>query len=309
MMGRVDRLRPKEYLRLKSTRRFIASEYPESQLSVENHGLSVTKGESPLCIPDSICKTFRGGSVAQRGTYMEKKLLLDYAQWLSPEIKSMVLDTFIEYGQIMAEQDPNKKAKALIEKGFDAAVDLKTESGSPQETEEEIFENLRRAISVATRKKFTTQLEIVTGRKMVDSPDLRKFVAYITDYLYLQILGDSTRGLRKGLGLGTHSTPRDALNDNYIFAISFAEAEVIEYLKQHRENATREGVEKIIAKVAGLQRPLLEMSDAWKPVAVNLRKRKGSGFIKGEYAANRDMDHGSLEYCLDGVPLNRRLGK
>ena len=113
--------------------------------------------------------------------------------------------------------------------------------------------------------------------------------------------------MRKGLGLGTHSTPRDALNDNYIFAISFAEAEVIEYLKKHRDGATREGVEKIITKVADLQRPLLEMSDAWKPVAVNHRKRKGSGFIKGEYAANRDMDQGALEYSLGGIPLNRRL--
>ena len=304
MVGSPKGFRPVEYLRLESTQRFIASEYTETHLSIENQGLSVKRCGSAPFIPDSICKVFRGRN---GGTYMEHKLLLDYAQWLSPEIKSMVLDTFIEYGLIMAEQDPNKKAKALIEKGFDAAVDLKTEGESPQETEEEIFENLRRVISVATRKKFTAQLEVVTGRKMFDSPDLRKFVAYITDYLYRQILGDSTRGLRKGLGLGTHTTPRDALNDNYIFAISFAEAEVIEYLKKYRGSATREGVEEIITKVAELQRPLLAMSDAWKPVAVNHRKRKGSGFVKGEYTANRDMDHGALEYSLDGVPLNRRL--
>jgi hypothetical protein len=304
MMGSAKALRPVDYLRLEATQRFLESEYPEASLSVENQGLPVKRWGSTPFIPDSICKVFRGRN---GGTYMEKKLLLDYAQWLSPEIKSMVLDTFIEYGQIMAEQDPNKKAKALIEKGFDAAVDLKTEGATPEETEEEVFENLRRAISVATRKKFTAQLEVITGCRMVDNPELRKFVAYITDFLYLQILGDSTYGLRKGLGLGKHSTPRDALNDTYIFAISFAEAEVIEYLKRHRESATREGVEEIITKVADLQRPLLEMSDVWKPVAVNHRKRKGSGFIKGEYTANRDMDQGTLEYSLDGVPLNRRL--
>lgn len=305
MMGGLNHLRPKYYFELESTHRFLRSEYPKINVSVENHGLSVKRADILPFIPDSICKIFRGRN---GGTYMEKKLLLDYAQWLSPEIKSMVLDTFIEYGHIMAEQDPNKKAKALIEKGFDAAVNLKTENESPQETEEELFENLRRAFSVATRKKFTSQLEIITGRKMVDSPDLRKFVAYITDYLYLQILGDSTQGLRKGLGLSTHSTPRDALNDNYLSAISFAETEVIEYLKDHRDSATRKGVEQIIAKVAELQRPLLEMSDARRSVAVNHRKRKGSGFLKGEYAANRDMGHGTLEYSLDGMPLNRRLG-
>ena len=308
MMGGNKSHEPSQYLRLKSTRMFILSEYPESGLSVENQGLPVTNCRSAVCIPDSICKTFRGGSVAQRGTYMEKKLLLDYAQWLSPEIKSMVLDTFIEYGQIMVEQDPNKKAKALIEKGFDAAVDLKTEGAAPEETQEEIFENIRRTYSVATRKYFTAQLEVITGRRMVDSPELRKFVAHITDRLYAHILGDSTRGLRKGLGLSKHSTPRDAMNDNYLFAISYTEKSVIKYLKKNRDSATHEGVEGVIAHAVGLQRAMLDESDEDEPVAVNHRKRKGSGFIKGEYAANRDMDQGTLEYSLDGVPLNRRLG-
>ena len=305
MMGEEDRHAPRRYLRLESTHRFIASEYPETHLSIENQGLPVKTARSGCFVPDTISKVFRGRN---GGTYMEKKLLLDYAQWLSPEIKSMVLDTFIEYGQIMAEQDPNKKAKALIEKGFDAAVDLKTEGAAPEETQEEIFENIRRTYSVATRKYFTAQLEVITGRRMVDSPELRKFVAHITDRLYAHILGDSTRGLRKGLGLSKHSTPRDAMNDNYLFAISYTEKSVIKYLKKNRDSATHEGVEEVIAHAVGLQRAMLDESDEDEPVAVNHRKRKGSGFIKGEYAANRDMDQGTLEYSLDGVPLNRRLG-
>lgn len=304
MMGSVQQLRPQYYLNNEATHRFIASEYPKIDLSVENQGLSVKRQDILPFIPDSICKVFRGRN---GGTYMEKKLLLDYAQWLSPEIKSMVLDTFIEYGHIMAEQDPNKKAKALIEKGFDAAVNLQAQGESVEDTEEEKFERLKRAASVATRKLFMSELEVITGQRMVDSPELRQFVAHITDRLYVHILGDTTRGLRKGLGLGKHSTPRDAMNDSYLTAIHFAERAIIRYLRQNRDTATPDGVEAVIVKVAAVQRPMLDMVDEWEPVASNTRKRKGSGFSKGLYAANRDLHQGSLDYTLDGVSIDRRL--
>ena len=295
LMGGEGRYKPVRYIRLDSTRRFVASEYPES-LSAENHELTVTKSRSGLWIPDSICKTFRGGAADKRGTYMEKKLLLDYAQWISPEIKSMVLDTFIEYGHISTEQDPDKKAKALIEKGFDAAANLQARGESACNTEEETFGRLRRAASVATRKLFMTELEVISGQKMVDSQELRHFVAHITDRLYVHILGDTTRGLRKGLGLGKYSTPRDAMNDSYLTAIHFAERAIIRYLRQNRDTATRDGVEAVIVKVAAVQKPMLDMVDEWEPVASNMRKRKGSGFPKGIYTANRNSPQTSLDY-------------
>ena len=83
LMGSKNSLRPQFYLKLEATQRFIESEYPKKSVSAENHGLSVTKQEFLLWDDESICKTYRGGSISQRGTYMEKKLLLDYAQWLS----------------------------------------------------------------------------------------------------------------------------------------------------------------------------------------------------------------------------------
>jgi hypothetical protein len=304
MMGGVSRLHPHEYFRLNSTHRFIQAEYPEASLSIENQGLPVKSREIPTFIPDSIYKVFRGRN---GGTYMEKKLLLDYAQWLSPEIKSMVLDTFIEYGQIMVEQDPDKKAKALIEKGFDAAVNLQAQGESAEDTEEDKFERLKRAASVATRKLFMSELEVITGQRMVDSPKLRQFVAYITDRLYVHILGDTTRGLRKGLGLGTHSTPRDAMNDSYLTAIHFAERAIIRHLRQNRDSVTPSEVEAVIVKVAAVQRPMLDMVDDWEPVALHTRKRKGSGFTKGVYEANRGQLQKSLNYTKDSLPVHRQL--
>ena len=79
LMGSPKSLRPVEYLRLEATKRFIQSEYPKEDVSVENNELSVKKCRSSLLNKDSIYKTYRGRNA---GTYMEKKLLLDYAQWL-----------------------------------------------------------------------------------------------------------------------------------------------------------------------------------------------------------------------------------
>ncbi len=299
-MGSVQQLRPQYYLNNEATHRFIVSEYPNIDLSTENQGLPVKRQDILPFIPDALCKVFRGRN---GGTYMEKKLLLDYAQWLSPEIKSMVLDTFIEYGQIMVEQDPDKKAKALIEKGFDAAVNLQAQG----DTEDEKFERLKRAASVATRKLFMSELEVITGQRMVDSPELRQFVAHITDRLYVHILGDTTRGLRKGLGLGKHSTPRDAMNDSYLTAIHFAERAIVRYLRQNRDTATPDGVEAIIVKVAAVQRPMLDMVDEWEPVALHTRKRKGSSFAKGVYEANRGLAKNSLNYSKGSLPINKQL--
>jgi len=284
LMGSPKSLRPVEYLRLEATKRFIQSEYPKEDVSVENNELSVKKCRSSLLNKDSIYKTYRGRNA---GTYMEKKLLLDYAQWLSPAIKSMVLETFIEYGQIAMEKDPDKKAKMLIEKGFDTIVDLKVDGQTPQETEDEKFESLKRALAIASRKKFTAELEVVTGKRMVDSPELRNYVAYITDRLYVHVLGDTTKGLRKGLGLGTHRTPREAMNETYITVIHFVETAIVRYLRQHKEKSTKKGIEEVILQIVNLQKPMLEYSDEWEPVAVHTRKRKGSGYTKGVYSATR----------------------
>ena len=294
LMGSPKSLRPVEYLRLEATKRFIQSEYPKEDVSVENNELSVKKCRSSLLNKDSIYKTYRGRNA---GTYMEKKLLLDYAQWLSPAIKSMVLETFIEYGQIAMEKDPDKKAKMLIEKGFDTIVDLKVDGQTPKETEDEKFESLKRALAIASRKKFTAELEVITGKRMVDSPELRSYVAYITDRLYVHVLGDTTKGLRKGLGLGTHSTPREAMNETYITVIHFVETAIVRYLRQHKEKSTKRGIEDVIIKIANMQKPMLEYADEWEPVAVHTRKRKGSGHTKGVYSANRSGVRGlSYEY-------------
>ena len=259
--GSKNSLRPNLYLRLEATQRFIESEYPKKDVNTENHGLSVKKHRSVLLDNESICKTYRGRNA---GTYMEKKLLLDYAQWLSPEVKSMVLETFIEYGQIAMEKDPDKKAKMLIEKGFDTIVELKADGQTPRETEDEKFESLKRALAIASRKKFTAELEVIT-EEMVDSPELRNYVAYITDRMYIHILGDNTKALRKGLGLGTHSTPREAMNETYITVIHFVETAIVRYLRQHKENFYKRGIEDVIIKIANIQKPMLEYADEWEP--------------------------------------------
>jgi hypothetical protein len=298
MMGSENHLRPNLYLRLEATQRFIESEYPKTEVSTENHGLSVKSARYGTLDHESICKTYRGGSVSQRGTYMEKKLLLDYAQWLSPEIKSMILDTFIEYGQIAAETDPDKKAKMLIEKGFDVAVGLKTKDEADQVSEEEKFERLKRAASIATRKAFTSAIEIASGVRMQDSPELCSFVARITNRLYIQFLGDDANTLKQGLGLGKHTTPREAMNHHYLSAIHFAEQEIIYYLKKERDKATLEGVEAIIDEIYAMQKPMLDRIDQREAVATHMRFRKGSGFDKGVYSANRSEGQ-SLSYEYD----------
>ena len=299
-MGGEARLEPRLYLRLESTRRFVESEYTEIPLSVENQGLPVKTDRSVGFIPDSICKVFRGRN---GGTYMEKKLLLDYAQWLSPEVKSLILETFIEYGQIMVEQDADRKTKMLVDKAFDAAP-ISSLNEPEKETVEDKLERLRRVEAAATRKAFTAAMEAATGLKMVDSPELRSFVARITDELYVSFLGDNTKTLRNGLGLSKHRTPRDAINTHYLYSISLTEQEIVAYISKHGSEATPEGVHEIIREMVELQRPLLNRVDTRQAVAKNVRLRAGSGFTKGEYTANRN--EGSLDYSH--VPLNRRLG-
>lgn len=300
LMGSANHLRPKDYIRLEATHRFISSEYPEIGLSIENQGLPVKRGESPPFIPDSICKVFRGRN---GGTYMEKKLLLDYAQWLSPEIKSLVLETFIEYGQIMLEQDADRKTKMLVDKAFDAAP-ISSLNKPEEETIEDKLERLRRIEAAATRKAFTAAMEAATGLRMADSEELRKFVAKITDDLYVAFLGDNTRNLRNGLGLGKHSTPRDAINTHYLYSISLTEQEIIAYISKEGASATIEGVQGIIQELAEMQRPLLDRVDTRKAVASHTRKRKGSGFEKGTYEAQRE---GQASLSYSHIPTSRRL--
>jgi len=295
MMGSENNLKPNRYLRLEATQRFIESEYPQKEVSIENHCVPVKKPISGFLDNESICKTYRGRDA---GTYMEKKLLLDYAQWLSPEIKSMVLETFIEYGRIAMEKDPDKKAKMLIEKGFDVAVGLKTKDEADQVSEEEKFERLKRAASIATRKAFTSAIEIASGVRMQDSPELCSFVARITNRLYIQFLGDDANTLKQGLGLGKHTTPREAMNHHYLSAIHFAEQEIIYYLKKERDKATLEGVEAIIDEIYAMQKPMLDRIDQREAVATHMRFRKGSGFDKGVYSANRSEGQ-SLSYAYD----------
>jgi len=139
---------------------------------------------------------------------------------------------------------------------------------------------------------------VITGKRMVDDPKLRNFVAYITDQLYIEMLGDSTKSLRQGLGLGTHSTPREAMNDSYLTAIHFAERAIVRYLRQNKETASPKGVLEVIRNVAKVQRPMLDMVDEWEPIATNVRKRKGSGFTKGTYSADRASDN-TLNYSYD----------
>lgn len=299
-MGSPKGLRPVEYFRLESTQRFVESEYPEIAVSIENHGLPVKRCESAPFIPDSICKVFRGRN---GGTYMEKKLLLDYAQWLSPEVKSLILETFIEYGQIMVEQDADRKTKMLVDKAFDAAP-ISSLNEPEKETVEDKLERLRRVEAAATRKAFTAAMEAATGLKMVDSPELRSFVARITDELYVSFLGDNTKTLRNGLGLSKHRTPRDAINTHYLYSISLTEQEIVAYISKQGAEATPEGVHEIIQEMVELQRPLLNRVDTRQAVAKNVRLRAGSGFTKGEYVAHRSGS--SLEYAHDDSV--KRLG-
>jgi hypothetical protein len=300
MMGGLNHLRPKYYFELESTHRFLRSEYPEVNVSVENHGLPIKRADILPFIPDSICKVFRGRN---GGTYMEKKLLLDYAQWLSPEVKSLILETFIEYGQIMVEQDADRKTKMLVDKAFDAAP-ISSLNEPEKETVEDKLERLRRVEAAATRKAFTAAMEAATGLKMVDSPELRSFVARITDELYVSFLGDNTKTLRNGLGLSKHRTPRDAINTHYLYSISLTEQEIVAYISKQGAEATPEGVHEIIQEMVELQRPLLNRVDTRQAVAKNVRLRAGSGFTKGEYVAHRSGS--SLEYAHDDSV--KRLG-
>ena len=295
LMGSKNNLRPQFYLKLEATQRFIESEYPQNDVSADNRCVPVKKQEFLLLDNESICKTYRGRNA---GTYMEKKLLLDYAQWLSPEIKSMVLETFIEYGQIEMEKDPNKKAKMLIERGFDVAVGLKTKAEADQISDEEKFERLKRAASIATRKAFTSAIEIASGVRMQDSPELCSFVARITNRLYMKFLGDDANTLKKGLGLGKHTTPRESLNHNYLSAIHFTEQEIIHYLRTEKDKATPKGVEAIIDEIYAIQKPMLDRIDSREAVATHLRFRKGSGYEKGTYSANRSRGS-CLNYSYD----------
>lgn len=301
LMGSNPNLRPKNYLALKSTQHFLETEYPTNNVSVGNIELSDKRAESGPFISDTVCKVFKGRN---GGTYMEKKLLLDYAQWLSPAVKTLILETFIEYGQIAIEQDGDRKMKLLVDKAFDSAP-INSLNHPAEETVEDKLERLRRVEAVATRKAFTAALEAASGLRMVDSQELRDFVARITDALYIAFLGDNTKNLRKGLGLGAHSTPRDAINTHYLYSISLTEQEIVTYLSQEGTDATESGVFDIIQELVELQRPLLNRIDTRKAVASHMRKRKGSGFTKGTYEAHRCGDR-SLEYSMCKGE-NRRL--
>ena len=72
---------------------------------------------------------------------------------------------------------------------------LKADGQTPRETEDEKFESLKRALAIASRKKFTAELEVITVSEWWISE--RNYVVYITDRMYIHILGDNTKALRK----------------------------------------------------------------------------------------------------------------
>jgi len=281
LCGGDPKKKPTEYLRYDYAKSFIAQEYGiESDLPYRS-----VKG--------------RNG-----GTYMKRALLVDYAQWLSPEIKSLVIETFLEFGQVTLAA-PEAKTAILVEKAMESALPEKPKS--EKETIDDKIERLRRLEAIATRKAFVSAIEVVAGVRMQDSPELCHFVARVTDEIYRAFLGNSTKQLQHGLGLNKKSTPRDSLNTHYIYAISTTEQEILYYLQEKGSEANLQSELDIIDEMADeLCGGLLRRAERRQPAATNRRLRAGSGFESGEYSARREEDSKIL---FSFTPAKALLGR
>jgi hypothetical protein len=293
LCGGDPKKKPIKYLRYDFAKSFIAQEY-----GIESELLEASEGSLNSDLPYRSVKGRNGG------TYMKRALLIDYAQWLSPEIKSLVIETFLEFGQVMLAA-PEAKTAILVEKAMESALPEKPKS--EKETIDDKIERLRRVEAIATRKAFVSAIEVVAGVRMQDSPELCHFVARITDEIYRAFLGNSTKQLQHGLGLNKKSTPRDSLNTHYIYAISTTEQEILYYLQEKGSEANLQGVLDIIHEMADeLCGGLLRRADRRQPAATNRRLRAGSGFKSGEYSARREEDSKIL---FSFTPAKALLGK
>lgn len=232
--------RPDQYLRSEKAQEYITWRYENLN---ENNNFQKLSGsafnfDDRKALPSEITSQFIYTTRGRYGaTWMDDHVFLDYAQWLSPEIKDNILNCFRSFGFIY-NAPANKQAELLIEEA--RKVETKVVLDNAGVVFE--YEDLDRKLQAKVLSHVSARLQQmeVTGKlkelvKLVWGADGDREMASTYELIFgtinTTLFGATKAMLAENLGIAKSTYTRDSLTSASLNCLISIESEIALYLE------------------------------------------------------------------------------
>lgn len=221
--GSPDNRRPQDYKRTEDGQRHIVQQYrtlinnvSPGHLSFDPDTWVYKKGTS---LPDEVLSLVEKVTKGRNGgTSMIELVAMDYAQWVSVQVKDEILRTYSAFGGVTRAIQDGRTDDAVIalDEAAKAVVAAELESEGEVATEGRVK---ARQSGIKQRRAFTDLVEAMLGKDA--SPDeVGRVIGMLTNMTYQACFGVQAQDMREGLCC---TNPRDAFSANAIRAMEYAE--------------------------------------------------------------------------------------
>lgn len=212
--------------------------------------------ENQKALPSEVTERFIHTTKGRYGsTWMDDHVFLDYAQWLSSEIKHNILGCFLEFGFIYNEK-PNKQTELIIEVARHHEMEMmakaeyneiELEDLTPQQRiklQSKVSARLKQMEATGALKAMVCELYGAKGSSL--GSYLGKLFGVINNNLY----GLTSAELSEKLGVAKAS--REDLDASTQRSLTIIETQITQYIEDALEDGYVVGMEDLLGVAGGI---------------------------------------------------------
>lgn len=224
-------------------------------------------------LPDEVLSHFVHTTKGRSGgTFMIELVAMDYAQWVSVQVKDEILRTYRTFGSVnrAIEEGRTEDAVAALGKAANNVIEKEYEAAGVAVNPAKIQ---ARRDNIEKRRAFTDVVESIYGK---GNPMFAKAIAIISDAANIACFGVMSEDMKRGLH--TSGSPRACMSTAALQAITVAESALLTGI-EHGNLKTVDDMVRELERLSPMLKMLANTMGAAPVVMENTRVRGGVGVI------------------------------